>query len=82
MCDPLSAAVTSHLHLDSLSPENTKILHSGQWSLSGEGYEPVARSSGGNRRFLGSGIWVCPGLYGESSRPILMKVCRMFTGMV
>ena len=26
---------------------------------------------------LGSGTWVCPGLYGESSRPILMNVCSM-----
>ncbi len=25
---------------------------------------------------------VCPGMYGEPSGPILMKVCRIFTGMV
>ncbi len=58
-------------------------------SLSGEGsYEPVARSCRGGGRQIPGQIpgWipgeVCPGMYGESSRPILMKVCRIFTGIV
>ncbi len=58
-------------------------------SLSGEGsYEPVARSCRGGGRQI---PWqmpgqipgeVCPGMYGESSGPILLKVCRIFTDMV
>ena len=26
--------------------------------------------------------WVCPGMYGKSSEPILMKIFRLFTVMV
>ncbi len=47
--------------------------------LSGKGpYESVARSCEGGCGFLGPWPWLCLGLYGESSRPILIIVIDEF----
>ena len=50
--------------------------------LSGEGsYEPVATSCGGSGGF--TGLWVgCPGMYGQSSGPIVVQMHGLFTVVV